>query len=155
MIDTSGYKNLSYQIIGAALEVHNELGPGFPEKVYREAMLIALTERQLPVLKEVTFDVAFKGHVVGRFRVDLLVDEAIVVELKALHTLDTTCEQQILTYLAATGRELGLLLNFGVASLEYKRFVPSRNIQNTPAYRERRRQWKSAWLEKQKSAQSA
>ncbi|MGC9399588.1 MAG: GxxExxY protein [Anaerolineae bacterium] len=58
MIDTGIYKDLSYQIIGAAMDVHNELGPGFPEKVYREAMSIALNQRGIPVLKEVAFDVA-------------------------------------------------------------------------------------------------
>ncbi len=155
MIKTSIYKDLSYQVIGAAMDVHNELGPGFPEKVYQEAMIIALSQRHIRVLKEVAFDVAFRGQAVGSFRVDLLVDDAVIVELKALQTLDATCEQQIIAYLAATGRELGLLLNFGRVSLERKRFVPPKAIQKSPAYQHRRQQWKPAWLQKQKSASSA
>ena len=130
MIKTSIYKDLSYQVIGAAMDVHNELGPGFPEKVYQEAMIIALSQRHIRVLKEVAFDVAFRGQAVGSFRIDLLVDDAVIVELKALQTLDATCEQQIIAYLAATGRELGLLLNFGRVSLERKRFVPPKQSKN-------------------------
>jgi GxxExxY protein len=155
MIDTSIYKDLSYQIIGAAMDVHNELGPGFPEKVYQEGLIIALNQRHIPVLKEVAFDVAFRGQMVGSFRVDLLVDQAVIVELKALQGLDATCEQQIIAYLATTGRELGLLLNFGRGSLERKRFVPPKAIQKSPAYQKRRQQWKPTWLQKQKSAPSA
>jgi GxxExxY protein len=155
MINTSIYKDLSYQIIGAAMDVHNELGPGFPEKVYKKAMIIALSQRRIPVLKEVAFNAAFREQPVGSFRIDLLVDDAVIVELKALQALDATCEQQIIAYLAATGRELGLLLNFGRASLEHKRFVPPKAIQKSPAYQNRRQQWKPTWLQKQKSASSA
>ncbi|HOT90975.1 MAG TPA: GxxExxY protein [Anaerolineae bacterium] len=155
MIDTSLYDPLTYAINGAAMEVHRELGPGFSEKVYQEALLIALTERKIPAVKEVGFSVTFHGQTVGEFRVDVLVDEAVILELKALESLPKNCEQQLIMYLAASGREMGLLFNFGKASLEHSRYVPPIAIQSNSAYQARRNLWKPAWLNRQKSAQSA
>jgi len=155
MIDTSLYDKLTYSIVGAAMEVHRDLGPGFPEKVYQEALLIALKERGIIAVKEVGFAVEFHGQVVGEFRVDVLVDEAIILELKALENLPKHCEQQLIMYLAASGREIGLLLNFGKGSLDHSRYVPPVAIQNNAAYQARCNLWKPAWIERQKSAQSA
>lgn len=155
MIDTSLYDGLTYAVNGAAMEVHNVLGPEFPEKVYQEALLIALRDRGIPAVKEVGFAVEFQGQAVGEFRVDILVDEAVILELKAVDRLSKQHEQQVLAYLAASGREVGLLLNFGKSSLEHPRIVPTTTIQNSPAYQARRNLWKPAWLTKQKSAKSA
>ncbi len=155
MVDTGLYDSLTYTINGAAMEVHRELGPGFPEKVYQEAMMIALQQRNLRAVKEVTFTVAFHGYEVGEFRVDILVDDAVIVELKALEKLPENCEQQLISYLTASGREVGLLLNFGGASLEHSRVVPPKDIQRSAAYQARCNMWKPAWLQRQKSAQSA
>ncbi|HNT78160.1 MAG TPA: GxxExxY protein [Anaerolineae bacterium] len=152
MIDTSLYDKLTYAVTGAAMEVHRELGPGFSEKVYQEALMIALKEREIPAVKEVGFAVEFHGQPVGEFRVDILADEAVIVELKALENMPNKCEQQLIMYLAASGREIGLLLNFGKVSLEHSRHVPPKTVQNSPAYQNRRNLWKPAWLEKQKSA---
>ena len=151
MIDTSLYDKLTYAIIGAAMEVHRILGPGFPEKVYQEALLIALKERKIPAIKEVGFAVGFHGRTVGEFRVDVLVDDAVILELKAVEKMSKQYEQQLIAYLAASGREIGLLLNFGKSSLEHPRVVPTQAIQNSSAYQSRHNLWKPAWLNKQKS----
>ena len=122
------YDDLSYVVIGAAMEVHSELGPGFPEKVYHEALMIALAERDVPAEKQVTFTVDFHGSPVGEFRLDILVDEALVVELKALDELSSKHQQQVISYLTVTGREVGLLLNFGTRSLRWRRIFPPKKI---------------------------
>lgn len=146
------YDELTYEIIGAAIDVHKELGPGYPEKVYHEALMIALGERSIPAQKEVTFVAEYHGYPVGEFRLDVLVDQAVVVELKALDQLDSKCEQQIISYLTTTGREVGLLLNFGTASLERRRFFPPKRIQNSAKYQQRLHTWKPAWIERQNSS---
>ena len=155
MIDTSPYNDFTYAINGAAMEVHSVLGPGFPEKVYQEALFIALRDREIPAIKEVGFAVEFQGQMVGEFGVDILVDEAIILELKAVDKMSKQHEQQVIAYLAVSGSEAGLLLNFGKSSLEHPRIVPLIAIQNSPAYQARRSLWKPAWLANQKSASSA
>jgi GxxExxY protein len=140
------YDELSYAVIGAAMEVHTELGPGFPEKVYHQALMVALDDLGLPAAKEVTFMAEFRGRPVGEFRLDVLVDEALVVELKALEKLDSKHQQQIISYLTATGREVGLLLNFGCQRLQKKRVFPPRRVQESEPYCRRREAWKPAWL---------
>ena len=139
------YDDLSYQVIGAAMEVHNELGPGFPEKVYHEALMIALAERNLPAEKESPFMAEFHNQPVGEFRLDVLVDEALVVELKALDELDSKHQQQVISYLTVTGREVGLLLNFGTQRLQQKRIFPPQRVQDSQAYQRRRDAWQPAW----------
>lgn len=111
--------------------------------------MIALNERHLPAQKEVTFIAEYHGQPVGEFRLDVLVDQAIVVEVKALDQLDGKCEQQIISYLTTTGREVGLLLNFGTAGLQKRRCFPPKHVQNSPSYRRRLKAWKPAWLKRQ------
>ena len=104
---------LTDKIIGAFYDVYNELGYGFLESVYEEALAIALQEAGLRVQRQVSITVWFRGQDVGDFRGDLLVDGAVLLELKAGRTLDKAHEAQLLHYLRATEIEVGLLLNFG------------------------------------------
>jgi GxxExxY protein len=116
------HQTLTRQVIGIFFEVYNELGHGFLESVYREAMCIALRSRRLDVLTEFPLAALFRGHVIGRFKVDLVVDGAVMIELKATRTLDSAHEAQTLNYLRAGILEVALLLNFGPRP-QFKRLV--------------------------------
>ena len=111
---------LTQKIIGCAYKVHNTLGPGFLEKVYENALRIELEKLGLRVRQQQPLSVAYEGHVVGEYYADLWVDERVVIELKAAQALAKQHEVQLVNYLAATGVESGLLLNFG-PSVEVKR----------------------------------
>lgn len=115
----------TYAIIGAAMEVHRHLGPGFLESVYQEALAVEMTSRQIPFRREVPLDVHYKAVALTcRFKADFVCYDAILVELKALDRITGTEESQLLNYLKATSAEVGVLLNFGEASLATRRFVP-------------------------------
>ena len=115
---------LTYEIIGAAMEVHKQLGPGFLEAVYHEALAIEFTLRNIPFLHEVDLPIQYKEHQLSTFyRADFLCYNSIIVEIKALKRLSGTEESQIINYLKASGHKIGLLLNFGSPSLQYKRFA--------------------------------
>lgn len=109
---------LAQEVIGAAIEVHRALGPGFLESVYEQAMSIELGllgtsfERQVPVA------VTYKGHSIGESRLDLLVDGKLIVELKAVDQFAPVHTAQVMSYLKATGHRLGLLINFNVVRLK-------------------------------------
>jgi GxxExxY protein len=114
----------TYALIGAAMEVHRQLGCGFLEPVYNEAYSIELTAKSVPHLREVELPVFYKGQRLGTtYRADFICFDSIVVELKALASLGRVEEAQIINYLKATKYSTGLLLNFGAASLEYRRFA--------------------------------
>ena len=118
------YKQESYEIIGACMEVHKELGPGFLEPVYQEALCYELRARDIPFEKEKALRVNYKGTVLEKTYVpDFVCFEKIILELKALKELMPEHESQVLNYLKATGYKLGLLVNFGAGSLSYKRLV--------------------------------
>jgi len=117
------YKDLTYAIIGAAMEVHRILGPGYLESVYEEALAYEFDLRGIPYERQVKLAVRYKDIVAGEFRADFLVDGKVVVELKAIKALTDGDEAQLLNYLKGTGYRVGLLLNFGAASLEYKRRI--------------------------------
>ena len=113
----------TYAVIGAAMEVHRLLGCGFLEPVYQEAMAQELTFCGVPARREVELPIFYKGEKLHTsYRVEFICFESVVVEIKALARLGTE-EAQILNYLKASGHEIGLLLNFGTRSLEYKRFI--------------------------------
>ena len=121
------FKTLSFAIIGAAMEVHRILGPGFLESVYQAALEKELTLRGIPFQHEVELPVSYKGDLVGIYKADLIIDSKIIVEIKGISKLNASHQAQALHYLAATGLELAILVNFGMSSLEYRRVVKSEN----------------------------
>ena len=120
------HDDITQSIIGCAFEVINELGSGFLESVYENAMVLALSESGLRVQSQVPIPVMFRGKRVGDFYADLLVDGKVIVELKAVRSVVPEHQAQIINYLNATGVEVGLLINFGNSKLEVKRFTRSR-----------------------------
>jgi len=116
------HQDLSEKIIKAAYRVHNELGHGFLEKVYKNALAIELGEAGLRCSCEVPLKVLYHGKVVGDYCADMVVEDKIVVEAKAVGKLDSVHEVQLVNYLKATGLNVGLLVNFG-RSVEVKRRV--------------------------------
>ena len=104
------HHELTEKIIGVFFDVYNELGHGFLESVYQEALAIALAEQGLSVEHQVATPVWFRGHLIGDFRADMLVNRLVILELKAARAIDLAHEKQLLNYLSAT--EVGLLLNF-------------------------------------------
>ncbi|HEX4854639.1 GxxExxY protein [Arenimonas sp.] len=100
-------------VIGAFYSVYSELGYGFLEKVYENAMAIALKDKGLEVIQQAAIDVTFRGHRVGEYRADLLVPGKLIVEVKAAQTVSGLHEAQLINYLKATSIRVGLLLNFG------------------------------------------
>jgi len=114
----------TYAIIGAAMEVHRQLGCGFLEAVYQKALALELSARDVPFRSEVDLPVYYKGQKLDvSYRADFVSFDTIVVELKALAKLTGVEESQLINYLKATGLETGLLVNFGAKSLEYRRFT--------------------------------
>src|ERR1035438_7862429 len=99
------HAGLTDVVIGAFYDVYNELGHGFLESVYREAMIVALTQKGLLVEREKSVQVRFRGEVVGLFRTDLVVDNSVIVELKCARTIDSNHEAQLLNYMKATQYE--------------------------------------------------
>jgi GxxExxY protein len=114
----------SHAIIGAAMEVHRELGNGFLEAVYQTALTLEFAERGIPFKAEVALPVRYKGKLLTcAYRADFICFESFIVETKAIASLTRVDDAQLLNELKATGCERGLLLNFGSPSLEYKRVV--------------------------------
>ena len=116
------HRELSKRIIGVFYEVYNELGHGFIESVYHKSMVIGLKTAGLEVCNPGVIPVFFRNHPVGDFEGDVLVGQSVLLELKAVPTLDSAHQAQLLNYLRATDIEVGLLLNFGVKP-EFKRLV--------------------------------
>ena len=111
-------------IIGAAMEVHRQLGCGFLEAVYQEALEIELAGRGIPFRTQEQLLIRYKGQVLqATFRMDLLCYDSVVVELKAIARLSSTEEAHMINYLKVTGCSVGLLLNFGASSVQYKRII--------------------------------
>ncbi len=129
---------LTYRIIGLAMIVHNELGPGFPEEMYHKAMCIVLSEEKMLYDREFQIGVMFRGQTVGTFRLDFVIEHNVLLELKALESLNRVHEEQVISYLAASGLAVGLLINFGAASLQHKRIFPPKAVQNSSVYQARR-----------------
>lgn len=117
------YERVTRQIIGAAMDVHNELGNGFLEKVYENALVIELRQRGLKIERQKPITVYYKTEVVGEYQADLIVEEAVLVELKCVEKMIGAHYSQLANYLKATGIKVGLLINFGASSLEWKRMV--------------------------------
>jgi GxxExxY protein len=116
------HRELTERIIGVFYEVYNELGHGFLESVYEGATLIALAQSGLRAERQAAVPVWFRGQAIGDFRADLIVEKAVILELKAASGIDPAHEAQPLHYLRSTGIEVGLLLNFGLKP-QFKRLI--------------------------------
>jgi len=123
MRDREYLNAVTERVIGSAMEVSNVLGVGFLEKVYENALVLELQRNEIPCKRQVSISVAYKGSTAGEYIIDLLVDERIIVELKAVRSLDDVHAAQCLNYLKATGYPLCLLINFGRPRLEIRRLV--------------------------------
>ena len=119
------YKELTSKILDSAYRVHKTLGHGFLESVYQNAMMIELGKRGLRAVKEAPITVRYDGQIVGDFVADLIVEDKIILELKAVKEFHPSHEAQLVNYLKATGIEVGLLINFG-EKLQVKRKVLDR-----------------------------
>ena len=124
------YGDLTRKILATCFEVLNELGAGFLESVYEKALVIALKENGLEAKAQAPIEVIFRGQTVGQFYADILVENKIIVELKAVSHLLPEHKAQVINYLKSSGIEVGLLVNFGDSKLEYRRF---QNRANNPA----------------------
>ena len=121
MEEESKEYDLCGQVIDAAMEVHSTLGPGFLESVYQNALIWELRKAGLRSEAEKPISVHYDGQLVGAFTADVLVDDAVIVELKAVQTLAKAHEVQLVNYIVATGFDEGLPLNFGAERLEFKK----------------------------------
>jgi len=117
------YSDLSYEVMGAIFEVHKELGPGFLESVYKKALVLELKNRGMKVDVEKVFGLTYKGKEVGTHRLDLIVEDKIVVELKTVERFAPHHTAQLLSYLKASGHRLGILVNFSKGKVESRRVV--------------------------------
>jgi len=115
------YSELTSKIIGCAMTVHSELGNGFQEVIYQRALEIELKDQDIQFLREFEMPVYYKNQQIGKRRVDFLVEECIAVELKAIILLEDVHLAQAINYLEAYDLEIGLLINFGAKSLQFKR----------------------------------
>tara|TARA_R110002110_G_scaffold90632_7_gene235586 strand:+ start:242 stop:634 length:393 start_codon:yes stop_codon:yes gene_type:complete len=114
---------LTRNVLAAAFEVSNQLGAGFLERVYQNAFLVELKIRGIPTQTEVALRVSYKGYDVGRYVADMIVDDRLVIEIKAIENLSRSHVGQTLNYLRATGNKLALLINFGRNRLQYQRVI--------------------------------
>ncbi len=116
---------LTEKIIGCAIEVHRHLGPGLLEATYEAALCVELERVGLQYQRQIVFPLTYKGKPVGEYRLDLLVENAVVVEIKSVERFDPVFEAQILTYLRVTAKKIGLLINFNSRLLRdgIKRFI--------------------------------
>jgi GxxExxY protein len=118
------YEETTYRVIGAAIEVHSVLGPGFLESVYEDALCYELEKLNIRYERQVELDVKYKDTVFKRrFRADLVVDERVLVENKAISTITASDEAQLFNYLKTTGLRVGLLFNFGTSTLQKVRRI--------------------------------
>jgi GxxExxY protein len=117
------HEEITERIIGVFYEVYNELGHGFLEAIYEEAMVVALAEIGLQVDRQVPVPVRFRGRVIGDYKADLVVEGKVLIELKAVRRLEAAHEAQAIHYLRATDIEVALLLNFGAHRAELRRLI--------------------------------
>jgi GxxExxY protein len=124
------YERITESVIGCAFEVINELGAGFLESVYEKALLLALQGKGLSAISQHPVKVLFRGQCIGDFYADIIVEEKVIIELKAVKAIAPEHQAQIINYLNATGIEVGLLINFGNPKLEYKRLTRCRDYKH-------------------------
>ena len=116
---------LTQKIIGCAIEVHKQLGAGLLEALYEEALIVEFELQSLKFQRQVELPVNYKGKLIGQYRLDLLVEDAVVIEIKSVERHDAIFEAQLLTYMKLTDKKVGLLINFNTKLLKdgVKRFV--------------------------------
>ncbi len=125
------HQDLTYKIIGCAMSVHNELGPGLREGIYQRALAVKMQQAGLEHWEERPIEIHLDAACVGLLYLDHLVEDSVVVEVKAIrHQLTNDEIGQVITYLAATGYPVGLLINFAGKSLEYRRILPPRKLED-------------------------
>ena len=118
------FKEEVYKIVGAAFEVHNQLGCGFLEPVYQEALEKELTDNGIPFVPQQELRISYKGQLLKKIYIaDFVLYDEIIVEIKSEEHLSSIDEAQLLNYLSATGKTVGVLINFGSKRLEWKRFI--------------------------------
>lgn len=125
MGDLSELSKLTEKIIGCAIEVHKELGPGLLEGIYEEALCIELKNSGLQYERQLSYPVMYKGKKLGENPIDLMVEDDVIVELKSVERFVPVFEAQVLTYLRVTGKKVGLLINFNSRFLKdgVKRYI--------------------------------
>lgn len=117
------YPELSYQIMGAIFEIHKQMGPGFTEAVYEKALIEELNSRNINTETQKLISLTYKGKKIGTHRLDLVIDDKIVIELKAVERFCAHHQAQLLSYLKASSYKLGILVNFSKKQVEYDRVV--------------------------------
>lgn len=122
--------DLTYTVIGSAYKVHNVLGPGFLEKVYENALILELKKLGIHARQQVKLPVLYEGHQVGLYFPDLWIENQLIIEIKAILTLAPEHELQLIHYLAATGIDDGLLINFGVSVQVRRKYRKSLSVVN-------------------------
>ena len=116
-------KDLSYKIVGLAMKVHGELGCGFLEKVYENALMLMFKKERIEAEQQAPVHVMFQGQSIGEYYADILVEGKIILEVKTVDQIIGVHISQVINYFKATGLKLGIILNFGKESFEYKRVV--------------------------------
>ncbi|MFI5344671.1 MAG: GxxExxY protein [Chlamydiales bacterium] len=125
------HSDISEAILGCCFEVMTDLGAGFLENVYKNALFIAMKQKGLNVLAEQSFEVIFRNHKIGKYVADLIVENTIIVELKCCTVLLPEHKAQVINYLKASELPVGLLINFGQQKLEYKRLHHPNRLTET------------------------
>ena len=129
------YSDITRKIIEAAMKVHSRLGNGFQEVIYQRALAIEMAEQGLTFQRELEMQIYYRAQKIGTRRVDFLVEDKVMVELKAVTVLDDVHLAQVINYLEAYALEIGLLINFGAKSLEFRRGINSKikSTRSTPS----------------------
>ena len=123
------HEELTYKILEACFEVSKELGSGFLESIYQNALLIALQDKGIKVISQYPLRVVFRNQDVGNYYADFFVEDKVILETKAVTALTPEHQAQVINYLKATGINVGLLVNFGKSKLEYKRLERNPRVQ--------------------------
>lgn len=123
------FTDLTYRIIGVCMEVHRELGPGFPESFYQKALEFEFSVQRIGAVPQKDLLVEYKGTQIGLCYLDFLIEDRVILEIKALGQLEGAHRAQVIKYLTAAGLDVALLVNFGTTSLQHERILPPLSVQ--------------------------
>ncbi len=129
MVNPQKINGLTYAIIGACMEVHREIGPGFPEEYYQKALELELPEKNISFIPQRPIPMMYKGTQIGLNYLDFDIEETVILEIKSVNKLTDIHLFQVLKYIAVSRRLIALLVNFGNAKLMHKRILPTKKIQ--------------------------